>query len=97
MQHGIGNDINSDTECTEGVPDMDDKRSIDVPCAETWEMGSFNLLFEVTIPIIMYVASVDISCQQRLQCVCKHFNDAGSCCENTSFLKFVFFIRYLCH
>ena len=55
MQHGVGNDINSDTECTEGLPDMDDKRSIDVPCAETSEMGSFNLLFEVTVPIIMYV------------------------------------------
>ena len=58
MQHGVGYYINSDTECTGGLPDMDDKGSIDVPCAETWEMGSWNLSFEVTVPIIMYVASV---------------------------------------
>ena len=37
MQHGVGNDINSDTECTGGLPDsdMDDQESIDVPYAET--------------------------------------------------------------
>ena len=79
MQHSVGNDINSDTECTEGLPDseMEDKGSTDVPCEETWEMGSWNLPFQVT-------ASVDISCQQRLQCVCAHFKDAVSC-EHTFF------------
>ena len=74
---------------------MDDKGSIDFPCAETWEMGSLKLLFEVTVLIIMCVASVDISCQQGLRCVCKHFKDGEYCCENTSFPKFIFFIRYL--
>ena len=58
-------------------------------------MGSSNILFEVTVPIIMYVALVDISCQQRLQCVCKHFKDAESCCENTSFPKLYFSLDIL--
>ena len=53
-------------------------------------MGSWNLPFEVTVLIIMNVASVDISPQQRLQCVCKNFKDDSSFCENTSFCKFVF-------
>ena len=36
-------------------------------------MGSWNLPFEVTVLITMYAASADIRCQQRLQCVYKHF------------------------
>ena len=40
IQHGVGNGINSDTECTEGLPDMDDKGSINVPCAETCKICS---------------------------------------------------------
>ena len=38
-------------------------------------MGSWNFTFQVTVPVIKYAASVDISCIAVVMCI-KNFKDA---------------------
>lgn len=47
-----------------------------LPLTNDIDMSDWGLPFEITVLIISYCTSVDVSSMQRLRCVCKTFNNA---------------------
>ena len=76
IAHDTGN-FETSTENTESQSDSVVNMEItNVSYSRYADMGSWILPLEVTVQIMMYSTSVDISSRQRLRCVCKHFKDA---------------------